>query len=383
MYAAAMQAKTLNPGTILLDIPTCFEVPGQQPYCPKNYDGSFRGPVTVRQALGNSLNIPAVKGLRLLGLKNFIDSATKMGITTWTDPSNYGLSLTLGGGEVRMIDLAQAFGVLANQGVKVPLTPILEVKDYQGEIFQQLSPEQRQTDLAYLTEFDGEEEINELTRIMDKAPAYLTANIMQDNEARKAAFGPKSELVIPNQIVSVKTGTTNDLKDNWTIGFTPEFLVVTWVGNNDNTPMNPYLVSGITGAAPIWNDIMSYLLKDREAIWQEKPTDVAGTMVCASGMPPTKTETSCKPLNQDLFWQRSEPTNSHVVTKETWIKADTGLPPTPGENEDNLVLQSKTIYTDPLTQVYCNDCARPVNEEGKVIYEQHTVSNQESRSQEN
>ena len=135
MYATALQQKILNPGTILLDVPTCFAVPNQKTYCPKNYDGTFKGPVTVRAALGNSLNIPAVKSLKALGLETFIDQANQMGITSWIDPSNYGLSLTLGGGEVRMIDMAQSFGVLANQGVKVPLTPILKIDDYQGKVW--------------------------------------------------------------------------------------------------------------------------------------------------------------------------------------------------------------------------------------------------------
>jgi penicillin-binding protein 1C len=269
MYATAFEEKVLNPGSILLDVPTCFEVAGQQPYCPKNYDGTFKGPVTVRDSIGNSLNIPAVKGLAALGVQNFMDQATKMGITTWTDPSRYGLSLTLGGGEVRMIDMAQAFSVLADQGVKVPLTPILEIKDYKGNLLKEINVEQRKEDLVYLNEYESESKEGDLERVMHRAPAYLTAHIMQDNNARIQAFGPRSELVIPNQIVSAKTGTTNDLKDNWTVGFTPEFLVITWVGNNDNKPMNPYLVSGVTGAAPIWNDIMSYVLEGREASWPE------------------------------------------------------------------------------------------------------------------
>jgi len=136
MYATAFQEKLLNPGTYLLDNPTCFDVIGQKTYCPKNYDGTFHGPVSVRTALGNSLNIPAVKSLRLLGVEAFITQAQKMGITSWTNPANYGLSLTLGGGEVRMIDMAQAFGTLADQGVRIPLTPILRVEDYKGNVLE-------------------------------------------------------------------------------------------------------------------------------------------------------------------------------------------------------------------------------------------------------
>ncbi|MBD3279507.1 MAG: PBP1A family penicillin-binding protein, partial [Candidatus Pacebacteria bacterium] len=256
-YATAFQEKTLNPGSILLDVPTCFEIPGQKPYCPKNYDGTFKGPVTVRDALGNSLNIPAVKALKTIGVVKFMEQTKKMGLTTWRDPSNYGLSITLGGGEVKMIDMAQAFSVLANLGVKVPLTPVLKIEDYRGKVWETVNPDQRQKDLEYLNTYDSNQK-NDLKRILDQAPAYLVSHILQDNNARKLAFGTRSELVIPGQIVSAKTGTTNSMKDNWTIGYTPEFLVATWVGNNDGTPMS-YVASGVTGATPIWNDLMSYV----------------------------------------------------------------------------------------------------------------------------
>lgn len=374
MYATGFQEKVFNPGTVFLDIPTCFTSPGQPAYCPKNYDGTFKGAVTVRQALGNSLNIPAVKALRTIGLEKFIDQATKMGITTWTDPSQYGLSLTLGGGEVRMIDLAQAFAVLADQGVKVPLTPILKVETYKGEILARVDVDKRRADLNELGNYELDSQIDDLVRVMDRAPAYMASHIMQDNNARIAAFGPKSELVIPNQVVSAKTGTTNNLKDNWTVGFTPEYLTITWVGNNDGAPMNPYLVSGVTGAAPIWNDIMSFILQDREPIWQEKPDSVGSSSVCASGMPPQTTQSCQVQGSPELFWKYSQPASSTVTTKEIWVKADTGLPPAFGEQADNLQLQTKTIYSDPVTRMYCADCTRAVSEDGKVQYEKQTVT---------
>lgn len=372
MYALAMQEKLINPGSILLDIPTCFKVPGQKDYCPKNYDGSFKGPVTIRSALGNSLNIPAVKALKLLEVSRFIQRANRMGITTWTDPSRYGLSLTLGGGEVRMIDLAQAFAVLANQGVKVPLTPFLRIEDYRGNVLEEVKPDERIATLNSMNLYDDETQIDDLERVMDRAPAYLVSHIMQDNRARQAAFGSNSKLVIKDQVVSAKTGTTNDLKDNWTVGFTPEFLVITWVGNNDGTPMNQSLVSGITGAAPIWNDIMSYILKGREPVWQEKPPDVLSGAVCPTGMPPTAGE-SCSASGTEMYWRESNPTPTRLVTREVWIRPETGLPPAPGESTDGLVLETKTFYEDPLTENYCNDCVRATTPEGEVIYEQHSV----------
>src|SRR6185369_15832502 len=122
---------------------------------------------------------------------------------------------------------------VADQGVKVPLNPILKIEDYKGNVVEETKVDDVKKDLAEMYGDEDIEELGDLTRVINRGPAYLTAHIMQDNNARQAAFGPRSKLVIPNQIVSVKTGTTNDLKDNWTVGFTPEFMVVVWVGNND------------------------------------------------------------------------------------------------------------------------------------------------------
>jgi 1A family penicillin-binding protein len=373
MYASAFQEKVLNPGTILIDTPTCFQSAGQPPYCPKNYSGGFRGPVTVRQSLGNSLNITAVKALRILGMEKFINQAKALGITSWQDHSRYGWSLTLGGGEVRMIDLAQAFASLANQGVKVPLTPILKVEDYTGKEIKQVDTASRKEALNHLTNNENDKTELGLERVMDREPAYLVSHILQDNDARSGAFGSRSELVIPDQIVSVKTGTTNDLKDNWTVGYTPEYLVITWVGNNDGSPMNRSLVSGITGAAPIFNDIMSYVLKDQESVWQEKPADVTEASVCASGMPPGQGRESCSAINKEYYWKESKPSGSKIVSQDFWIDPKTGLPPPFGEQVDGLVLENHKFYQDPITELYCADCNRAVNESGQTVYEQNII----------
>lgn len=394
MYASAMAEKTINPGTMLLDIPTCFKAAGQRDYCPKNYTGGFSGPVTIRHSLGNSLNIPAVKALATIGVKKFIDQAQAMGIKTWTDPANYGLSLTLGGGEVKMLELAEAFGVLANQGVRVPLTGILEIKNFRGESLEKYEPEQTLTNLTELSEDEFQSEAGALRRVMARAPAYMTNHILQDNSARAAAFGTNSNLVIKNKIVSAKTGTTNDLRDNWTIGYTPEFLTISWVGNNNSTSMS-YLASGITGAAPIWNDIMSYVLRDQETVWPERPSDVKIGAVCLTGMPSQaglgklvigagdqstdffNTETdpaaSCANSTQELYWEESLPSYSGTFRKETWVRASTGLPPKEGEEADDLQLEEHSFYYDPVTKLYCSDCNRPLDEEGKIIYEPNYV----------
>ncbi len=372
MYATTFQQKTLSPGTILLDKPTCFGITGQKNYCPKNYDGSFNGPLTVRQSLANSLNIPAVKALSTIGVATFINQANKMGIESWQDPTQYGLSLTLGGGEVKMTEMAQAFGVIANQGVKVPLTPILEVKDYQGNVLESVNTQQRLLDLTYLTEYESSNK-NDLERVMDRAPAYLVAHIMQDDQARSRVFGMKTKLTIPGQIVSAKTGTTNNSKDNWTVGFTPEFLTVIWVGNNNSNPM-AYSADGITTAAPIWNDIMSYILKDKEAILLDKPDDVKAGMVCVSGMPPSKESgEGCGSMTNDLYWEKSQPANSKQITKDMWIDPTTGQPPKYGEQKEGLILENHTLYTDPTGDSLCTNCILPTNEEGKIIYDPYLV----------
>ena len=383
---------------MLLDIPTCFLVAGQKEYCPKNYTGSFAGPVTVRQALGNSLNIPAVKALSTIGVEKFMQSAQSMGINSWQDPKNYGLSLTLGGGDVTMTEMAEAFGVLANQGVYVPLQAILEVKTYQGEVLQSFDSEVRKGDLQLLTDNEDILEQGDLKR------ALMVDHILQDNNARTLAFGSNNQLVIRDKVVSAKTGTTNDLKDNWTIGFTPEFLTAVWVGNNDYSSMS-YLASGVTGAAPIWHDIMTYLLADQEVTWPDRPSDVKMGNVCLTGMPvdrglgnnglkveesesdltaklssqqqtylgETDPGQTCQVTGQELYWLESLPSYSGSFNKEFWIDNQTGLPPEADQENPELVLEQHQFYYDPVTELYCADCRRATDEEGKIIYEKHYV----------
>jgi len=334
--------------TMFIDSPTCFAVPGQQLYCPKNYDGSFHGPVQLRFALGSSYNIPAVKMLAANGNEAMIATASAMGISTWTDPSQYGLSLTLGGGEVKMVDMAVAFGVFANQGVRINLHPILEVKDYKGKIYEQ-------------ADLDNNPPAGE--RVISPEVSYLISHILLDNNARSAAFGSSSQLVIRDHAVSVKTGTTNNLRDNWTIGYNPSFLTAVWVGNNDNSPMHPYLVSGISGAAPIWNKIMTAVLKDQPDVWPKKPENVVGLSVCSiSGLLPA--ESGCD-TRFEYFIKGTEPTETDNSRQQIWIDKNTNQPPEPGIT-DNLELQEHIILSDPVINNYCLTCPKPTDEEGKI-----------------
>jgi len=239
-YATAL-SNGFTAATILDDSPVTYVSPGAPSYSPVNYDGAFHGKVPLRLAFANSFNIPAVKTLQKVGVNNMVDMGKKMGITTWGDPNQYGLAITLGAAEVKMIDMANVYGTIANSGKKINIDPILKITDYQGNlVYQKNTPEEKS--------------------VIDEGVAFIVANILSDNRARSLEFGINSPLNIPNHTVSVKTGTSDNKRDNWTIGFTPARLVAVWVGNNDNSPMSQTLASGITGAAPIWNKIMTMLL---------------------------------------------------------------------------------------------------------------------------
>lgn len=239
-YATAL-SNGFTAATILDDSPITYRSPGAPDYSPVNYDGAFHGRVPLRIAFASSFNVPAVKTLQKVGIPEMINTAKKMGITTWGDESQYGLSITLGAAEIKMVDLATVYGTVANLGKKVKLDPILKVTNYKKDLLFE-----KQTELP--------------NQAINPGVSYIISNILSDNNARSLAFGTNSILNIPGHVVSVKTGTTDNKRDNWTIGFTPNYLVAVWVGNNDNTPMSQNLASGITGAAPIWNKLMSSLL---------------------------------------------------------------------------------------------------------------------------
>jgi 1A family penicillin-binding protein len=298
-----------TPATIIPDTPITFRIPGQPPYSPVNYDNRFHGNVPLRIALASSYNVPAVKVLSAIGVSRMIEQGEKMGITTWNEPTRFGLSLTLGGGEVKMTDMAVVYGTLANLGMRVDLNPILEVKDYKGKVLEELKCDgarggvllneqaldpdgyrgvsedaggNRRT-LALAREVKA---ISDLSapcngiRVLSPQIAYILTDILSDNVARTPAFGPHSVLVIPGYPhVAAKTGTSNNLKDNWTIGYTSDLLVAAWVGNNDASPMS-YVASGVTGASPIWHKIMAELLKDKPNKEFKIPEDLVRVEIC-------------------------------------------------------------------------------------------------------
>jgi len=239
----------------LLDVPTKFEGSApDKPYIPENYDGKFRGIISLRKALGNSINIAAVKALKIVGIGNMIDQAEKMGITTFKDRSRYGLALTLGGGETKLLELTGAFSVFPAKGIYRQPTPVIEVTDQKGNIVYKPSQSEK--------------------RALSEEVSFLISDILSDDGARSDVFGAGSLLNISGRQVAVKTGTTDDKRDNYAIGFTPSVVAGVWVGNSNNEKMNPYIASGISGATPIWNKFMKEYLKDKPVEKFETPKTV-------------------------------------------------------------------------------------------------------------
>lgn len=246
-----------SPATLIMDVPTSFPGGAGQPdYKPVNYDGKHVGPIQVRYALANSRNIPAVKMLAMVGIKDVLETATDLGITT-LPPNNetlkrVGLSLTLGGGEVRLIDMTAAYSAFVNGGYRVDPAAILKVTDMDGKVLEDNKPQKGK-------------------RVLSEGEAFLVSDILSDNNARKDTFGLNSYLNIPN--VMAKTGTTNDKRDNWTIGGNGNAMVGVWVGNNDNSQMLS-VASGVSGASPIWNKVTKESLKGKPEFSFKPPSDV-------------------------------------------------------------------------------------------------------------
>lgn len=291
-YSAGLQ-KGYTAATTIMDVRTEFPGGAGQPnYNPVNYDGQFHGPVQARYALGNSYNIPAVKMLAMAGVKNDLDLGYRMGLTTWEptaeNVSRAGLALTLGGLEARLLDLTSAFGVLANGGLKQDPVSILKVSDSKGKT------------LYEYRESDG-------IKVLDRGIAFIISNILADNGARSAAFGSNSILNVPGKTVAVKTGTTDQKRDNWTVGYTPSVVSGVWVGNNDNSIMNPAIASGVTGASPIWQKIMVTALKSRPNETNSPPDNVS--YIDVDGLMGGKPKDG-SPTRKEYFIKGTEPSNT-------------------------------------------------------------------------
>lgn len=282
--------------------------------------------------------------LKVNTVEAMIATASAMGITTFTEPEKYGLSLTLGGGEVTMLEMVQAYGVFANGGYKINIHPILKITDSRGKVLDEYKPPS--------SPIFGK-------KILPEGVSFIISDIISDNNARLLEFGPNSALKIPNKTVSAKTGTTNDFRDNWTIGYTPDYVVAAWVGNNDNTPMSN-LASGITGAAPIWHEIMTELLKDIPSHPFSRPSSVIQKKVCSvSGLiPPVDgTPNRCE-TRFEYFIKGTEPTKIDPGLQKVKIDKDTNDLALPNKT-DNIEERDAIAVTDATGQTYCVTCPHP------------------------
>ncbi|HWA51774.1 MAG TPA: transglycosylase domain-containing protein [Patescibacteria group bacterium] len=257
-YVTAFK-KGYTPATMVMDVQTSFPGGANNPdYVPVNYDGKFVGPIQLRYALANSRNVPAVKVLAMVGIKDMLQTAYDAGIPelapTQDNLNRLGLSVTLGGGEVTLLDLADGYSIFMNGGYRVNPISILKITDAKGNILEQNNPQKGNS-------------------VITAEQAFLIDDILSDNVARTPEFGANSSLLVPGLDVAVKTGTTNDKRDNWTVGGNSEALAGVWVGNNDNSPMLS-VASGITGAAPIWNQIIQQALAGKPKVTFNPPPNI-------------------------------------------------------------------------------------------------------------
>ena len=302
VYLSAME-RGWTPATLIWDVPTQFPDGANPPYEPKNYDDEFHGPLLLRPSLGNSYNIPAVKALEFVGVCNFIANMQKVGIVSLQDegcveqgqPRNYGLSLTLGGGAVTPLEMAGAFASFANQGQYRAPFAIARIEDNQGEVlFEQLQPENPKE-----------------TQVVRPEHAYLMNNMLSDNGARQPEFGQNNNLVIAGHQVAVKTGTTGtsrfDVRDGWTIGYTPQVVTAVWVGNTNNEPAGEG-ASGYAMASPIWRSFMLQYLADKQPVNFPRPNSIVDIEICAdSGV---RASEACPNRRTEVFAPDQLPLNS-------------------------------------------------------------------------
>ena len=306
-YAAAFK-KGYTAATLLLDVDTKYPSgdPAKPEYNPKNYDSKFRGPLELRFALANSINTIAVKVSALVGVRDTLRLAYDMGLSTLepTDENikRFGLSLTLGGGEVKLLELTHAYGVFATGGESHPIAAIRKVVDAKGKTLYEYTPSSPR-------------------RVLSPEISYLVSDILSDNDARKEVFGLRSYLFISGKTVAVKTGTTDDKRDNWAIGYSPSVVVGTWVGNNDNSTMHPSLASGVTGAAPIWNRIMREALKDKQDEPFSRPGNIVELDIDAygGGLP-----VDGYPTRKEKFVSGTEPTGPSPIYQQVKVSKKDG-----------------------------------------------------------
>ncbi len=304
IYAYGLSQHLITPASILQDVQTTF--PGE--YKPHDYDYKYRGPVTVRRALANSLNIPAVELMQEVGVANGVNFAQKMGITTLSDPSHYGLSYVLGAAEVPLVEMTNVYATFANHGMLDPPTDILEIQDKYNKVIYTYTPNPKQ--------------------VVGEDVSYLISSILSDNNARAEEFDGALTINFP---AAVKTGTTEDFRDALTFGYTPDLTVGVWVGNNDNSPMDN--IAGSLGAAPIWRLLMDKFALDLTRELFTQPSSVVKSQVCITT---TINNVATTSAYMEYFLSGTQPKNSCIsptpTPKPTTKPSDTPAPIQPSES---------------------------------------------------
>jgi len=336
MYFTAFM-RGFSPSTIVADLPVRFVSADGQPYYPQNYGFRFTGPVSIRNALGSSLNVPAVKVLDKIGLETFMGSLARFGLTFPEPAGHYGLGIVLGGGEVTLMDATRAYGSLALYGQSIKTSDVLEVKDANGRLIES-APRQEHKPLFE----DGK---------LASQAAYLVTDVLTDKQARAGSFG-ESNLLDMGKRIAAKTGTTKDFRDNWAFGYTPDFVLGVWVGNADNTPMQG--VTGITGAVPIWNDVMhSRFDRADDIVWPKAPDLVERTVCTTSGL---LANGICPKTRLESFVSGNQPTAKDDWYVSMQVDAKTGLAatdkcPAPSDKITKVFLSPPAEYASWLTSM--------------------------------
>jgi penicillin-binding protein 1C len=329
LYAQALDPQgsaRWTAATPMLDVTTTLPTHEGKSYTPKNYDGREHGLVPVRQTLASSLNIPAVLTLQQVGIANTIHFAEQLGITTLGDPNEYDLSLALGGGQMSLLELTGAYAVLANQGIKTDHPAILDVRDADGTLLYQ-------------------PDATSSLQLLDPRLVWLLSNILADDDARALGFGHNSTLKI-DRPAAVKTGTTTNFHDNWTLGYTPDIAIGVWVGNSDYQAMQD--VTGLTGAAPIWHETIRKVLEGKPKVDFARPDGLVQVEVCAlSGLLPTE---FCPHTRTEWFIAGTEPTQPDNIYQQVTVDSLTGAladESTPAERRQTKIVLDLPITAQP------------------------------------
>ncbi len=342
VYTAAFEKNIITPGTTLLDVPTTYKIKGSPDYVPQNYDRKFRGPVTPRRALANSYNLPAVEVMNKLGVPGALEFAQRLGLSTLNDSERYGISLVLGAGEVKLLEMTNAYSVFANSGIKYTPTLITKIDNKRKETVYQYIPK-------------GE-------KVLQPEYAFIISDILSDNKARQEVFG--NALTI-SRTAAVKTGTTNEYKDAWTIGYTPSLAIGVWVGNNDGKPMDQ--IAGSLGAAPIWKQLMEQFLKGTPVEKFEKPAGVVSKAICNNG------KEASQSAQVEYFVKGTEPIRSCANSSSSrpssapFSSSSPSPSSTTTQPSENSSTSSNQPATSPRGGAYLEGGWYPVGPGGKAL----------------